>query len=118
MSRHRKNIMAQPSWNKTLAEVLQQETVTKTFISKSTGKEYESETVEELEVVSTGSVEESKGQYNYSVVDTEHQLEYTIKAPNFVEVAFGDILVFRDVVGGALNNGRGWYKAEKVVDAK
>lgn len=106
--------MAQPIWNRTLSEVLQQNTEIRTITSPRTGKEYQAETVLSLEVVSTGSVEEVDGQFSYPIVDTIHQLEYTIKAPKRVDVVFGSQLVFTNVTGGALNNGRGWYKAEDV----
>lgn len=107
--------MAQPTWNRTLSEVLQQNTVRKTFTSEKTGNEYETDVIEKLEVVSTGSVEEIDGKYSYSVVDTVHQLEYSIKTMKKLEVFFGAELVFADVTGGMTNNGRGWYKAEDVA---
>ncbi|MEW4353800.1 hypothetical protein AB1I63_02715 [Streptococcus pneumoniae] len=106
--------MAQPTWNRTLSEVLQQNTVRKTFTSEKTGNEYETDVIEKLEVVSTGSVEEVDGKYSYSVVDTVHQLEYTIKTQNEIEVFFGAELIFSNVTGGMTNNGRGWYKADSV----
>lgn len=109
--------MAQPTWNKTLKEVLQQNTVMKTRKSAK-GTEYDVEVVPHLEVVSTGSMEEHQGEYRYSIVDTVHQLEYMIKAPNKVDVAFGTELVFDEVSGGTTQNGRGWYKAEAVALAK
>ncbi len=106
--------MAQPSWNKTLGEVLQHNTKTKIKKSENTGNDYTVEYVPKLEVVSTGSVEEVNGGYRYPIVDTVHQLEYVIKAPNKLDVTFGSKLVFTEVTGNS-NKGRPWYKAESVA---
>ena len=90
--------MAKPNWNRKLGEVLQQDTK-KVNLMGNKGKEYQTEVVPVLEVVSTGSVEEvfkdgvSDG-FKYAIVDTVHQLEYEIKAPVKLEVVFGTVLEF------------------------
>ncbi|HEK9994803.1 TPA: hypothetical protein TT573_001934 [Streptococcus equi subsp. zooepidemicus] len=110
--------MANPTWDKTLAEVLGQNTVTRELQSRD-GKTYTAELVPTLEVLSTGSVTENNdGTYTYNVVDTVNHLDYAIKAPALVEADFGSKLVFKDVKGGRLNSGRSWFKAEHVSVAK
>lgn len=110
--------MATPSWSKTLQEVLQHNTVEKTFKS-SKGTDYIAQVIPEIEVVSTGSLVEDNGTFKYAIVDTIHQLEYEIKTLNKVDVQFGTKLVFKDVRGGAVgNSSRGWYSAESVSLAK
>ena len=49
--------MAKPNWNRRLSEVLQQDT-RKVALMGNKGKEYQTEVVPVLEVVSTGSIEE------------------------------------------------------------
>ena len=111
--------MAKPNWNRRLGEVLQQDTRKVTLMGNK-GKEYQTEVVPVLEVVSTGSVEEvfkdgASDGFKYAIVDTVHQLEYEIKAPVKLEVVFGKVLEFYNVTGGQLNNSSlGWYKAENV----
>ena len=111
--------MAKPHWNRRLGEVLQQYTRKVTLMGNK-GKEYQTEVVPVLEVVSTGSVEEVfkdgvNDGFKYAIVDTVHQLEYEIKAPKEEEVIFGSVLKFYNVTGGQLNNSSlGWYKAENV----
>ena len=107
--------MAKTNWNRTLAEVLMHETQPKLMTSEKTGNEYTADVIPTLKVVSIGSIEEIDGKYKYSVVDTTHDLEYTIKAPNKVELKFGTILQFHVVRGGATANGIGWYAADSVA---
>ena len=47
-----------PSFEKTLSEVLQHKTVVKTFVSPKTNKEYQSDVVAILNVLSIGTIEE------------------------------------------------------------
>ena len=110
--------MAKPIWNKTLAEVLKHPTVQVVLTSKNTGKEYTADVVRQLPVVSTGVVDAVEGGFKYSIVDTKNNLEYTIKAPQKVDVEFSTVLVFKNVRGGATSTGNGWYSAESVEVAK
>ena len=107
--------MAKTNWNRTLEEVLKQKTQPKVMISDRTSNEYTTDVVPTLNVLSIGSVEESDGKYKYSIVDTNNDLEYTIKTQNKVEVKFGTILQFKNVRGGATSNGVGWYAADSVA---
>lgn len=106
--------MAKTNWNRTLEEVLKQKTQPKLMVSEKSGKEYTTDVIPTLKVVSIGSIEEADGKYKYSVVDTINDLEYTIKVPNKVEVKFGTVLNFSNVRGGATANGIGWYAADSV----
>ncbi len=106
--------VSQTNWIKTLEEVLKQKTQPKVMVSEKTGNEYTTDVVPSLNVLSIGSFEEVAGKFKYSVVDTNNDLEYTIKVPNKVDVKFGTILQFKNVRGGATNNGVGWYAADSV----
>lgn len=106
--------MTKTNWNRTLAEVLKQETKSAVLISKK-GIEYTTDIVPMLKVVSIGSVEEINGEFKYSVVDVNNDLEYVIKVANKVEVKFGTLLQFTNVRGGTTSNGVGWYAADSVV---
>lgn len=110
--------MAKPNWNKTLSEVLKQPTVQIVLTSKTTGKEYTADVIRQLPVFSTGGIDEVEGGFKYSIVDTKNNLEYTIKAPQKVDVKFSTVLVFKNVRGGATSTGNGWYSAESVELAK
>jgi hypothetical protein len=107
--------MTKPVWEKTLEQVLLYKTTQITKVSPRTGNEYTTDAIPVLQVSSTGSVEQTPdGKFRYSVVDTRHNFEYDIKAPNQVEVAFGKTLAFKNVCGGSTNFG-GWYSAESVA---
>lgn len=108
--------MSNPIWSKTLSEVLGHETYVHEYISEKTGNAYTQDTIALLNVLSTGSViQDDNGEYRYSIVDTEKELEYTIKTSNHVNVSFGTPLTFTLVRGGVIGNkGLGWYKAESV----
>lgn len=106
--------VSKTTWIKTLEEVLKQKTQPKIMVSQKTGNEYTTDVVPSLNVLSIGSFEEVDGKFKYSVVDTNNDLEYTIKVPNKVDVKFGTILQFKNVRGGATNNGVGWYAADSV----
>lgn len=107
--------MAKTNWNKELSEVLNQKTQPKVMVSEKTGNEYTTDVVPTLNVLSIGSFEEVDGKFKYPIVDTNNNLEYTIKAPNKVEVKFGSILQFKNVRGGSTSNGVGWYAADSVA---
>lgn len=107
--------MAKTNWNRTLEEVLKQKTEPKTMISEKTGNEYVTDVIPILNLLSIGSIEAKEEKFQYSVVDTKNDLEYSIKAPNQVEVKFGTLLQFKNVRGGATSNGIGWYAADSVA---
>ena len=107
--------MAKTNWNRTLAEVLMHETQPKVMVSEKTGKEYTADVVPILNVGSSGTIEEIDGKFKYSIVDTNNDLEYSIKTANKVDVKFGTILQFKNVRGGATANGIGWYAADSVA---
>lgn len=107
--------MAKTNWTRTLEEVLHQKTKPMALISEKTGNEYTTDVVPVLAVVSIGSVEEADGKFKYSVVDTQNDLEYVVKTANKIDVKFGTVLQFKNVRGGALNNGGGWYAADSVA---
>lgn len=112
-------IMATPSWNKKLSEVLGYQTQEITKVSPRTGNEYTTDAIAVLNVASTGSVDDlGDGFYRYSIVDTQKGFEFLIKTANKVDVKFGTPLSFKMVVGGSLDNGRGWYSAESVMEIK
>ncbi|MBG9984453.1 hypothetical protein HYO62_06055 [Aerococcaceae bacterium DSM 111022] len=106
--------MSKPNWNRTLSEVLMHNTQPIVMVSEKTGNEYTTDIIPVLKVVSIGSLEEIDGKFKYSVVDTNNNLDYSIKAPNRVDVKFGTILQFKNVRGGSLANGNGWFAAESV----
>ncbi|HFU3945992.1 TPA: hypothetical protein ACGPAJ_000612 [Streptococcus suis] len=106
--------MAKTNWNRTLEEVLKQKTQPKVMVSEKNGNEYTADVVPVLKVVSIGSIEEIDGKFKYSIVDTSNDLEYVIKTSNKVDVKFGTILQFKNVRGGATQNGVGWYAADTV----
>lgn len=106
--------MTKPNWSRTLAEVLKHKTESVVMVSEKTGNEYTTDVIPILNVVSIGSMEEVDGKFKYSVVDTNNDLDYVIKVPNKVDVKFGTILQFKNVRGGSLTNGNGWFAAESV----
>ena len=108
------NIIMTPKWTKSLADVLGYQTQEITKISPRTGNEYQTDSIAVLKVFSTGSIEAlADDKYRYSVVDPTKNLEYAIKTSNKVDTKFGNVLLFRNVVGGATNSG-GWYSADSV----
>lgn len=107
--------MAKTSWNRTLEEVLKQKTQPLVLVSEKSGKEYITDAIPVLTALSIGSIEEAAGKFKYPVVDTNNDLEYTIKVANKVDVKFGTILQFKNVRGGATPNGIGWYAADSVT---
>ena len=55
-----------------------------------------------MPVVSIDVIDEVEVGYKYYIADTKNNLEYTIKAPQEVDVKFGTILIFKDVREGQL----------------
>ena len=103
-----------PSFKKNLSEVLGYQTVEKELLSNS-GTTYVAEVIEIVRLVSTGLFEKTKdGKYRYGVVDVKNKLEYEVKVPNFIEVAFGNVLEFKNLTGGSFENGGSWFKADSV----
>ena len=103
--------MAKPIWTKKLNEVLKHPTVQVVLTSKTTGKEYTADVVRQLPVVSTGIVDEVEGGVKYSIIDAKNNLEYTIKAPQKLDIKFGAVLVFTNVRGGSTSTGNSWFSA-------
>ena len=107
--------MATPNWNKKLSEVLGYQTQEITKVSTNSGKEYQTEAIPVLNVMSTGSIDDlGNGFYRYSIVDTTKGLEFLIKTANKVEAGFGTPLSFKLVTGGKLDSGHTWYSADSV----
>ncbi|RYC98127.1 hypothetical protein [Facklamia hominis] len=106
--------MTKTNWNKTLEEVLKHKTEPTEMISPRTGKPYTTDVIPTLKVVSIGTWEESEDKRKYSVIDPNNNLEYSIKAPQKIEVKLGNILVFKNVRGGNTKNGVGWLAADSV----
>lgn len=106
----------EPVWTRSLSEVLKHNTKSVELVSERTGKTYTTDIIEKLGVYAIGAPEALEdGKYRYSVIDRDNNLEYKIKAPNKVNSKFGDVLVVLNLRGGALNNGKGWYSADKVL---
>lgn len=106
--------MAKPNWTPRLSDVLGHKTQETTKVSARTGKEYKTDVIPVLNVLSTGLVEDmGDGKYRYSIVDRQQNLEYAIKVPTKIDVTFGNILSFKDVRGGKTDFGS-WYAADSV----
>ena len=107
--------MAIPSWTRTLSEVLNHETQSRTLVSEKNGNEYTTDVISELIVYSVSPAEETEdGKYKYNITDVKNDLQYTIKTKKRVDTHFGKTLKFYNVRGGALQNGLGWYAADSV----
>lgn len=111
-----------PLWTKKLSEVLGYQTTQITRKSERTGNTYQVDVIPRLELVSMGEAEEvvkEDGQksYRYSVFDMKKDLQYQVTCPNLIKVNGVKQVVFVNLTGGALNNGRGWYKADSVAFA-
>jgi hypothetical protein len=107
-------LMAKPNWIPRLEDVLGHKTQETTKVSARTGKEYKTDVIPVLNVLSTGLVEDmGDGKYRYSIVDRQQNLEYAIKVPTKIDVKFGTALSFTNVCGGTTNFG-GWYSADSV----
>lgn len=110
-----------PIWTKSLEEVLGHQTKKVTRKSPRTGNTYETDVIPSVELVTMGAPEETlkDGQkvYRYSVFDMKKDLQYQVTCPNLIKVNGVKQVVFVNLTGGALNNGRGWYKADSVAFA-
>ena len=112
----------QPSWLRPLSEVLGHSTTTIMRKSARTGNNYNADVIPSIELVSMGApqVVEKSGvkSYRYSVFDMAKDLEYQVTCPNLLQISGVKQVVFTNLTGGALNNGNGWYKADRVELAK
>lgn len=108
--------MAKPNWTPTLAQVLKRPTTKLNRISKKTQNEYQAEVIEHAVFILAGTPDIADGFVKYPIADTKTGLEYTIKVQASVldDINFGQQLVFKNITGGALQNGSGWYKADNV----
>lgn len=107
-----------PKWTKKLSEVTLQKTVVKEYLSEKTGNKYSTDVIPAFRLVSTGSIEEKENGYKYAVVDAVNGLEYEVTVPEKIEVKFGMVVEFSNFRGGALSNGVGWYKADKIREVQ
>lgn len=105
-----------PMWTKSLEEVLCHQTQKVTRKSLRTGNTYETDVIPSVELVTMGAPEETlkDGQkvYRYSVFDMAKNLEYQVTCPTFLKISGVRQVVFKNLCGGALPSGRGWYKAD------
>lgn len=111
--------MKEPVWTRTLSQVLGYQTQTITKKSAKTGNTYETEAIPRLELVVTGDPEtitrEGHTSYRYAVFDVKKNLGYKITCSQYVKIGGMKQCIFTNIVGGALSNGKGWYKADSVA---
>ena len=109
-------------WNRNLSEVLLHDTTSIVKKSPRTGNSYSADVIPSIELVSVGAPEpvDKNGStvYRYSVFDMAKDLEYQVTCPNFLKISGVKQLIFKNLTGGALPSGRGWYKADSVQLAK
>lgn len=98
--------MKVPSWNRTLGEVLNRQTVKMKLVSKN-GTEYTTDVIQKLELVAIGSPTARKNEngqitgYSYAVYDPSNDLgNFSIVTSNLVEVKTVKKLEFLNVRGG------------------
>lgn len=108
--------MAKPVWTPTLAQVLKRPTKQIKRISPKTGNEYTADVIEHAVFILAGMPEIGEGFVKYPIADTKNGLEYSIKVEgaSLQDIPFGQYLVFKNITGGAISSGNGWYKAESV----
>lgn len=111
--------MKEPIWTRTLEQVLGYPTQVITKKSEKTGNTYETEAISKLELVVMGDPEtitrDNHTSYRYSVFDMKKNMGYKISCPNYVKIGGMKQCIFVNLVGGALSNGKGWYKADSVA---
>ena len=111
--------MKEPQWTRTLSEVLGYQTQTITKKSLKTGNTYQTEAISQLELVVTGDPEkierDNRVSYRYSDIDMKKNMGYKITSKNFVKICGMKHCILTKNVGGALSNGKGWYKADSVA---
>ena len=108
-----------PSWNKSLSEVLGYQTQKVTRKSARTGNAYEVDVIPRLELIDMGEPEaitkdDGSKTYRYSVFDMSKNLEYQVSCTQYLKIAGVKQVILTNLTGGALNNGRGWYKADSI----
>ena len=108
-----------PMWVKPLSEVLGYQTQTIVKKSIRTGNTYEVAEIPQIEAVCMGApeavIKNGQKNYKYSIFDMKKDLQYQVTCPNFLKVSGVKQVVLRHVIGGALNNGYGWYKADSIA---
>ena len=108
-----------PSWNKSLSEVLGYQTQKVTRKSARTGNAYEVDVIPRLELIVMGEPEaitkdDGSKTYRYYVFDMSKNLEYQVSCTQYLKIAGVKQVILTNLTGGALNNGRGWYKADSI----
>lgn len=107
-----------PLWNRSLSEVLGYQTTQLTKKSERTGNAYQIDAIPSLEVIAMGEPEkverDGKISYRYSVFDMKKDLEYQVTCPNMLKITGVKQVILRNLYGGALSSGRGWYKADSI----
>lgn len=111
-----------PTWVRSLSEVLGYQTTKITRKSARTGNPYEVDVIPRLEVVVMGAPEEQvkddgRKTYRYSIFDMAKNLEYKVSCPQFLKISGLKQVILTNLTGGALSNGRGWYKADAIAFA-
>lgn len=111
--------MQEPQWTRTLSQVLGYQTQTITKKSEKSGNSYETEAIPRIELIVTGDPEkierDNRVTYRYSVFDMKKNLGYKITCPNYIKIVGVKQCIFVNLIGGALSNGKGWYKADSVT---
>lgn len=108
-----------PTWLRTLSEVLGYQTQVVTRKSMRTGNTYQTEVIPHLELILMGAPEETvkadgSKAYRYSVFDIKKDLEYQVTCPNYLKTSGVKQVVLTNLCGGAFSSGRGWYKADNI----
>lgn len=85
----------------------------------SKGTTYQASVIKDLLVVVAGDIteklnEDGSKSFSYLVFEPKTKFSFSIKAPNLLNVHFGDKIVFSEVTGGVVNNKTVWFKANKV----
>ncbi len=111
-----------PTWVRSLSEVLGYQTQRVTRKSLKTGNTYETDVIPRVELLVMGEPEtvlKDDGQktYRYSVFDMKKDLEYKVSCAQYLKTTGVKQVIFSGLTGGALSNGRGWFKADSVVFA-
>ena len=89
--------------------------------SERTGNAYQVDVIPQLEVVCMGAPEkvekDGKISYRYSIFDMKKDLEYQVTCPNMLGVSGVKQVILRNLYGGALSSGHGWFKADSIAFA-
>lgn len=109
-----------PNWNRKLSEVLGYQTQTVVKKSEKTGNTYNAEVIPRIELVCMGAPEEvvkkdAPTAYRYTMFDMKKNLTYSVKCPNLLQISGAKQVILTNLTGGALSNGRGWYKADSIA---